>query len=112
VVKESGPLFGLAFLALRVAVAAFLGWMASFAFERRRNPLPLLLFSACFLLVIAGQYGQPTALGFAVFGAGLCLAAMEAVEETRPERAAVGAAPPGRRGRSVFAEQLHGRAFE
>ncbi|MDD5350264.1 MAG: hypothetical protein PHQ12_08650 [Chthoniobacteraceae bacterium] len=112
VVKEAGPVLGMAFLLLRVAIAAYLGWMASFAFERQRNPLPLLVFSASFLLVIQGQFGQPTALGFAVFGAGLCLAAMNAVEEGRPEFAAVQVAAPRRRGRSIFAERLHGGAFQ
>lgn len=110
VVKEGGPIFGFAYLFLRVLIAAYLGWMASFAFERQRNPLPLLLFSACLLLVLSGQFGQPTALGFAVFGAGLCMASMNAGLEVASEAGltAVAAAPRRRRGRSVFAEELHG----
>ena len=108
VIKEGGPIFGVAFLLLRVAIAAYMGWMASFAFERRQNPLPLLVFSASFLLVMQGQFGQPTALGFAVVGAGLCLAAMNVEEVADPGMSAVATpAVRGRRGRSVFAEMLH-----
>ncbi|MEI8235399.1 MAG: hypothetical protein WCH57_12050 [Verrucomicrobiota bacterium] len=108
VVKEGGPILGMGFLLLRVAIAAYMGLMAASVFERRQNPLPLLVFSASFLLVMQGQFGQPTALGFATFGAGLCLAATNAEVEVDSKMAA--AATPafrGRRGRSVFAEMLH-----
>jgi len=107
VVKETGPVLGLGFLLLRVAIAFYLGLVAMAASERKQ-PLPLLLFSSCFLLVLSGQFGQPTALGFAVFGAGLCLAASNELLENRPERSA-SPIPVQRvmRGRSVFAEALH-----
>jgi len=112
VVKEAGPILGMAYLFLRIAIAVTMGWLASFAFERRQNPLPLLLCSASFLLVIQGQFGQPTALGFAVFGAGLCLSAMNEETRVKPELAAVTASVQRRRGRSIFAERLHGGSFQ
>ena len=110
VAMEGGPIFGLGFLLLRVSLCFYVGWVSLAAAERRRNPNPLglLIFSACVLLVLSGQFGQPTALGFAVFGAGLCLAATNESVENRPE-SPVSAAPVrrGMRGRSVFAEALH-----
>jgi hypothetical protein len=112
VVKEAGPILGMTFLFLRVAIAVYMGWIATQMFERRQNPLPLLVFSASFLLVIQGQFGQPTALGFAAFGAGLCLAATNEETVVRPELAAVAATVPRRRGRSIFAERLHGGSFQ
>ncbi|MEI6561004.1 MAG: hypothetical protein WCO68_02850 [Verrucomicrobiota bacterium] len=110
VVKEGGVIFGYGFLLLRVAICFYLGWVALAASERRRdpNPLGLLIFSACVLLVLNGQLGQPTALGFAVFGGGLCLAAANEGVEDLPE-SSVSLVPlrRGMRGRSVFAEALH-----
>ena len=106
VVKETGPVLGLGYLFLRVGMVFYIGWIANSAFGRK-NPLPLIIFSACFLLVTGGQFGQPTALGFAVFGAGLCLAAVneEIVED--PNRLIFQEPVRGMRGRSVFAERLH-----
>jgi hypothetical protein len=43
----------------------------------RGNILPMLIFSACGLTILNGQWGVPTTLGFAIFGAGLTLAACE-----------------------------------
>lgn len=107
VVKETGPVLGLGFLLLRVAIATYLGLMGMAAFGKQK-PLPLLLFSSCFLLVLSGQFGQPTALGFAVFGAGLCLAAANETLEEKPQRSASPVpVSRGMRGRSVFAEALH-----
>ena len=107
VVKECGPVLGLGFLFLRVSIAFYLGLLSMYAFGRQ-NPLSLLIFSSTFLLVISGQFGQPTALGFAVFGAGLCLASANAEVETVPQLSA-SPAPVRRvrRGRSVYAEALH-----
>ena len=110
VVKEGGVIFGYGFLLLRISICFYLGWVSLAASERRRdpNPLGLLIFSACVLLVLSGQLGQPTALGFAVFGAGLCLAANNESVESLPENS-VSVVPlrHGLRGRSIFAEALH-----
>lgn len=100
VLLESGPLLGGAFLAWRLCLAASLGWHSA-RHAARGNPLPLLLFGACGLLLINGQFGQNTDLGFAVLSSGLCLAAMrpgakataptatasETVPDTEPEGA-------------------------
>ncbi len=109
VVKEGGPIFGLAFLLLRVVIAFYLGWAALIAFGRRPpNPLALLIFSACGQLVLSAQFGQPTALGFAMFGAGLCLAASNVAIENLPENSESPAPVQNLlRGRSIFAEALH-----
>jgi hypothetical protein len=93
VILESGPLLGLAYLALRVAIA---GWLFFLGLRSAQTgqPLSLLLSGACSLLWINGQFGQPTTLGFAVFGAGLALAALRVPEsDEASEELAVEAAP-------------------
>lgn len=82
VLNESGPLLGLSYLMLRVAIAACLG-RASLRSMLAGRPLALLLFGACALNVVSGQFGQPTSLGFAVFGAGLCLAAAQIQDDSK-----------------------------
>ena len=110
VLAESGPILGLAFLIWRTLLTLKLGWL-SFIALRRGSLLPILVFSSGFALLLKGQLGQPTTLGFATFLCGLCLAA------TRPriiEPADVGpplidqplAKPLPRR--SVYANRLHG----
>lgn len=107
VIKEGGPIFGLGFLLLRVGIAAYLGLLAMAALGRKQ-PLSLMVLSACVLPVLNAQFGQPTALGFAVFGAGLCLAAVnEAVEVAAPRLQPIRTSQSGMRGRSVYAETLH-----
>ncbi|HEV3409322.1 MAG TPA: hypothetical protein VG095_03450 [Chthoniobacterales bacterium] len=113
---ESGPVFGLGFVLFRCALAFYVGLM-SIRSVRSGNVLPLLLFSASFLAVLSGQFGQPTILGFAVFTFGLALAARHGDAEDLP-------APPSEpqrratprfhtvRGRSAYAEQLHGSAAQ
>lgn len=71
---ESGPIFGLLLCIFRVALTVAVAKRAFEAF-RRDNILPILIFSSCGLLILNGQWGVPTTLGFAVFGAGLTLAA-------------------------------------
>lgn len=75
VILESGPILGMAYLLLRVALLVWFGWMSA-RIARQGNVLPFLLLASCAPLLIQGQFGQPTELGFAVFGAGLTLAAM------------------------------------
>jgi hypothetical protein len=107
VVLESGPLLGLAYIFWRVALTARIGWECIKSLKLG-NLLPLFIFSAAFLSMLNGQFGQPTILGFAVLGAGLALAA------TKEEGAIAAAPPPGppvsKRviRRSVYAERLHG----
>ncbi len=114
IIRESGPILGFAYLGLRVAIAVAIGWGAFRALDQE-NPLPLLLFCATCPSVLSGQFGVPTILGFATFGAGLCLAASNlprTVKRTEPFRISPDSATnPNRtvRGRSIYAEKLHGR---
>ena len=83
---ECGPIFGLLLCIFRTALTVA---VAKRAFEalRRDNILPILIFAACGLLVLNGQWGVPTTLGFAIFGAGLTLAAcVEPPEEDEYEQ--------------------------
>jgi hypothetical protein len=74
VLAESGPILGLAFLLWRTLLVLQLGrW--SFAALKQGNLLPILLFGSGFTVLLNGQFGQPTLLGFAVILNGLCLAA-------------------------------------
>ncbi len=74
VMAELGPLFGTLFIALRVALAVYLGRLALKQVQRS-NFLPWLIFSASLMLIANGQWGQQTTLGFAILGAGLTLSA-------------------------------------
>lgn len=76
VVLESGLLLGLLYILLRVAIVGLIG-KACINSAAKSNILPLLLFGTCAINILNGQFGQPTTLGFAVFGGGLCLAACQ-----------------------------------
>lgn len=114
-VLEMGPVLGFAYILLRLAIALYL---VHLAVQRTRegDVLPLLLTAGCFLPLVQGQFGQPTALGFAVFGGGLCLAAATKSDHhhgqpTHPlpeDLHAAAVAMQRVRGRSVYAEILHG----
>jgi hypothetical protein len=113
VVRESGPILGFAFIGLRLAILIHLGRVSLDALNRK-NPLPALVYCAALPQVLNGQLGVPTTLGFAVFTAGLVLAAavddVVAASDASPSRQVQ---PPARnvktiRGRSEYAEMLHG----
>src|SRR5437764_333116 len=72
IIFESGPILGLAFLVWRAGLTVYLGFVSLRALTRAEI-LPLLLFSATFLIILSGQLGQPTGLGFAVVFIGVCL---------------------------------------
>lgn len=75
VICESGAFLGLLYLLLRVAIAANLGsavWRAA----RHGHFLPLLLFGACVVPIVNGQFGQSTTLGFACLVGGLTAASL------------------------------------
>jgi hypothetical protein len=74
VLAESGPILGLPFLIWRSLLVLQLGRL-SFVALKRDNLLPILLFGSGSILLLNGQLGQPTLLGFAVILNGLCLAA-------------------------------------
>lgn len=76
IVLELGPLLGFAFIIWRAWLALSLvlrSWRLVFA---KGDVLAWLIVGASFLNVLNGQWGPATQLGFAVFGAGLALAAM------------------------------------
>jgi hypothetical protein len=76
VVAESGPIFGYAFILLRLLICWYMireSWSAL----NRGQSTPLLLVAACGLDLVSGQFGQPATLGFVIFTSGLALAAID-----------------------------------
>ena len=79
---ELGPVVGVIYLGFRCWLTWSL-WVAAWrAWRKYADSLALLILSAVGLNVINGQWGPPTQLGFAIFGAGLVLAAAKSAEET------------------------------
>ena len=140
-VMESGPLVGTVFLLFRWVLAGYLAFTAWRALRRHASTLPLLLFTSSFYSIMLGQFAQATELGFSVIAAGLCLTASTLAGQPVmvPVRKAEGPAapppPPARtrerkpdltlppasapmdaasrpRGRSSYAERLHGASTE
>jgi hypothetical protein len=110
VLAESGAILGLAFLVWRTLFTLQLARL-SFSALKRDNLLPILLFSSSFVLLLNGQLGQPTTLGFAVILNGLCLAATrphlaDASETAAPVMDQPAVKPLPRR--SVYANRVHG----
>ena len=109
VLAESGPILGLAFLIWRTLLSLQLGRL-SFAALKRGNLLPILLFGSGFVVLLNGQLGQPTTLGFAVILNGLCLAAtrprvIDSSSIAPPVTDELAVKPLPRR--SAFANRLH-----
>jgi hypothetical protein len=71
---DNGFILGSLLVGYRMALA-FSIVFASFRAWRRRSTLSLLFASACFVIMLNGQWGQPTTLGSAIIGGGLTLAA-------------------------------------
>ena len=130
-IMESGPLIGGLYLSLRACIALSTGSAALRSLLRNVNPLPLLIFSGCFIDLLQGQFSQPTELGFVTIACGLCLAANRPgapaslpglpssdgpppppsrrvrTVKPAPPPAAAALKPSGVRGRSAYAERLH-----
>lgn len=87
IMLEGGPLFGLTFILLRLVMTTAIGWRCLMRAARGMY-LPALLFGSSALLVLSGQLGQPTTLGFTMFGGGLCLAACNYRKHSPPYRIA------------------------
>ena len=87
-IMEMGPLLGLGFIVLRICLVIYI-FRYAFGALNSGNALPLLIFAACFPLILNGQWGPPMILGFAILGGGLTLAATRiqaAQEEARLEK--------------------------
>ena len=84
-VLELGPWLGFAFIAWRVWLAGTMVWRGWLGYLGTGDPLSWLLAGASFLAVLNGQWGPSTNLGFAVFGAGLALAALNVTEDDETE---------------------------
>ncbi len=109
VILELGPVLGMAYLAIRVILCIMI-FRTAVAAARVGNPLPMLLFGSCAMLLTIGQFSQSATLGFAVLGSGLCLAAAnleEGAATSRDGAARTRALPRKPRGRSRYAEMLH-----
>ena len=70
---ENGLIIGGTFIIWRIWVTKDL-LRLSLNSVKQGNYLPIFLFGACAPVLLTGMYGQPTSLGFAAFGFGLCLA--------------------------------------
>jgi hypothetical protein len=108
ILGESGPIVGLAFLLWRTLFTFQLGRL-SFRALKRDSLLPILLFGAGGIVLLNGQLGQPTTLGFAALLSGLCLAAVQprvidSKIEPPIEQQTVRRLPR----RSAFASRIHG----
>lgn len=117
-VDEMGPLVGLLYILLRIALTGYLTFVA-WKSLRRGSTLSFLLLSAGALSILNGNFAQATSLGFAVFTGGLCLAAAKdpegekanEPEGRRSEAPSLSPKPVSAarvRGRSRYAEELHG----
>jgi hypothetical protein len=108
VVLEIGPFLAFPYLAIRCLLCGYL-LFAAVSSARAGNALPMLLFGACALLLMTGQFSQTNTLGFAVLGSGLCLASTNVPVEGTAENLLIEAVLPkrGRRGRSPYAAALH-----
>ena len=79
-VFESGLIFGLPLCFFRIALAFSIARSAYIALCQD-NILPALIFGSCGVLILNGQWGVPTMLGFAILGGGLTLAACVVPED-------------------------------
>ncbi len=112
IVRESGPILGLTYIGLRIAIVFHLAIRALDSLKRD-HPLPLLLLAAALPEVLIGQWGVPMLLGLAVFSGGLCLASNQveipiAAADPLKSEPESPAGAKNVRGRSVYADQLHG----
>ncbi|SDT86110.1 hypothetical protein SAMN05444156_0129 [Verrucomicrobium sp. GAS474] len=108
---EMGWIIGSAFLVLRVSISCWLLWRAHLDLSRG-SALAGLILSSCFINIFMTPLGLTTGQGFIMIAGGLCLAvenSSEGDEGGLPRPTGL----PGRprpRGRSLYAEQLHGNS--
>lgn len=90
---ELGPVLGLSFILFRVALTIHLGISGLQSLIQTKDPLALLLFFGTGAAVFQFQWGPPTILGFAVFGAGCTLVAARETLVAAPQAEAVEVKP-------------------
>jgi hypothetical protein len=73
-IYENGAILGLIFIFIRIWITTDLLY-ACISAIKRNSYLAILLWGAAAPVILFGILGQPTNLGFAAFGGGLCLAA-------------------------------------
>ena len=73
-ITESGVIIGTLFIAWRIWITKDL-LVSCIRAVKRGSYLAIFLFGAVGPILLFGLFGQPTNLGFAAFGGGLCLAA-------------------------------------
>ena len=73
-IYENGAILGLIFIFIRIWITRDLLYVCISAIKRN-SYLAILLWGAAAPVILFGILGQPTNLGFAAFGGGLCLAA-------------------------------------
>lgn len=78
--QELGPILGGAFIGFRLFIVVYLLYRSLQALYARRDNLPILIWSACAFPIALSQWAPPTILGFAVFGGGLLLSALNPIE--------------------------------
>ena len=108
-IAESGPLLGLGFVILRIALTLKI-FKASLRALKAGEVLSILLFSIVITGLPNGALGQPTTLGFTVVLAGLCLAATNFDQAEDPDALEESVEPKRLPRRSVFADRIHGPA--
>lgn len=86
VLAESGIVIGLGYLWLRLSLA-WKGVRAAHRQLSRESSTSWLLVSFAFLPFICGQWGQPTAQGFATLGLGLVFASLKPAAPARHQKA-------------------------
>ena len=80
-IMENGLMIGIFFIIWRLWITKDL-LLSCIKAVKRGNYLAIFLFGAAGPILLFGLLGQPTNLGFAAFGSGLCLAA--AISEKKP----------------------------
>jgi hypothetical protein len=114
-VGESGPIIGLSFMGLRVALALW-AFVQCLKAARKGNLLPLVLLGAGGPALLLAQFGQPTSMGATVFCMGLVIAALSIpaedtvfTEKTSSVTAALGSSGIGAQSTIQAASPLTGR---
>ncbi len=92
-IMELGPVLGFVFIGWRAWLTFQLLGRSCMKLLAKWDVLPWLLAGSCFFNVLMGQWGPATTLGFAVFGAGLTLAALNEPEDDESEEMAFESIP-------------------